>query len=39
MSKESFKGIKSGIKDNRGRGSVDEFLIEKITPDAKPLTV
>src|SRR3990172_9742338 len=39
MSKESFKGIKSGIKDNRGRGSVGEYLTEKILPGSKLLAV
>ncbi|HHT9106919.1 MAG TPA: hypothetical protein ACFYD7_13765 [Candidatus Wujingus californicus] len=39
MSKESFKGVKSCIKDNRGRGSVGEFLTEKILPGSKLLAV
>ena len=39
MNKESFKGIKSGIKDNRGRGSVGEYLTEKILPGSKLLAV
>lgn len=39
MNKEFIKALKSGIKDNRDRGSVGEFLKEKILPGSKLLVV
>lgn len=39
MNKEFIKTLKSGIKDNRNRGSVGEFLTEKILPGSKLLAV
>ncbi|WKZ17110.1 MAG: hypothetical protein QY317_07305 [Candidatus Jettenia caeni] len=39
MNKEFIKALKSGIKDNRDRGSVGEFLKEKILPGSKLLAV
>lgn len=37
--KDFIKTLKSGIKDNRNRGSVSEFLTEKILPGSKLLAV
>ncbi len=39
MDKEFTKTLKSGIKDNRNRGSVGEFLADKILPGSKLLAV
>ena len=39
MIKEFIKTLKSGIRDNRNRGSVGEFLMEKILPGSKLLAV
>jgi len=39
MNKEFTKTLKSGIKNNRHRGSVGEFLTEKILPGSKLLVV
>lgn len=39
MNNESIKTLKSSIKDNRNRGSVGEFLKEKISSGSKLLAV
>lgn len=39
MNKEFTKTLKSGIRDNRHRGSVGEFLTEKILLGSKLLAV
>jgi len=39
MNKEFIKTLQSAIRDNKSRGTVGEFLMEKILPDSKLLAV
>ena len=39
MNNDPIKSLKSSIRDNRDRGSVGEFLREKISPGSKLLSV
>ena len=39
MNKEFIKTLQSAIRDNKSRGTVGEFLMEKILPGSKLLAV